>query len=172
MKISGVYKITNKITGEFYIGSSKNIKQRWSAHKSPSTWKGHQGVLLYQAFQQYGLKNFDFEIIEETNKLHEREQYFIDLLKPEYNIRVATIGTAIEEYKKQYQKQYQRQYQKQYNKSEKGRNVNRKKAAKYLNKLCSYNDEILTLNALYQRFYRAGIEQPVIEAKMYLIENN
>lgn len=27
-KISGVYKITNNITGDFYIGSSKNIKQR------------------------------------------------------------------------------------------------------------------------------------------------
>ena len=26
-KISGVYKITNTITGDFYIGSSKNIKK-------------------------------------------------------------------------------------------------------------------------------------------------
>ena len=26
-KISGVYKITNTVTGEFYIGSSKNIEK-------------------------------------------------------------------------------------------------------------------------------------------------
>lgn len=28
-KICGVYKITNTVTGDFYIGSSKNAKQRW-----------------------------------------------------------------------------------------------------------------------------------------------
>lgn len=27
-KISGVYRIVNIVTGDFYIGSSKNIKQR------------------------------------------------------------------------------------------------------------------------------------------------
>ena len=26
--ISGIYKITNTITGDFYIGSSKNIEKR------------------------------------------------------------------------------------------------------------------------------------------------
>ena len=34
-KVSGIYKITNTITGEFYIGSSKNIRQRWYTHKIP-----------------------------------------------------------------------------------------------------------------------------------------
>lgn len=33
-KISGVYKITNTITGDSYIGSSKNVKDRWKAHIS------------------------------------------------------------------------------------------------------------------------------------------
>ena len=28
-KISGIYKITNIITGDFYIGSSKDVKKRW-----------------------------------------------------------------------------------------------------------------------------------------------
>ena len=27
-KISGVYKITNTVTGDFYIGSSKDVKDR------------------------------------------------------------------------------------------------------------------------------------------------
>ena len=41
MKIIGVYKITNTITGDFYIGSSKNVKKRWIAHKWPSKWNEH-----------------------------------------------------------------------------------------------------------------------------------
>ena len=28
MKISGIYKITNTITGDFYIGSSKDVKKK------------------------------------------------------------------------------------------------------------------------------------------------
>lgn len=28
----GVYKITNSITNEFYIGSSKNVQRRWREH--------------------------------------------------------------------------------------------------------------------------------------------
>ena len=33
MKTSAVYKITNTITGDFYIGSSKDVKRRWAVHK-------------------------------------------------------------------------------------------------------------------------------------------
>lgn len=39
--ISAVYKITNTITNDFYIGSSKNVKQRWAVHKRPSMSKKH-----------------------------------------------------------------------------------------------------------------------------------
>ena len=28
-KIIGIYKIINTVTGDFYIGSSKDIKRRW-----------------------------------------------------------------------------------------------------------------------------------------------
>lgn len=52
-KISGVYKITNKITGDFYIGSSKNIKRRWYSHKCPYRLKelkdiGKNGIKLIE----------------------------------------------------------------------------------------------------------------------------
>lgn len=97
-KITGIYKITNIITGEFYIGSSKNIKQRWVSHKNPAFQAQHPNVKLYQVITQYGLDNFTFEIIEETNNLKEREQYWVDQLKPSYNVRRAN-GRAIEQYK-------------------------------------------------------------------------
>ena len=60
MKISGVYKITNNITGDFYIGSSKNIEKRWYQHKSPSVQKRQPNSKLYKAMDRYGLDNFTF----------------------------------------------------------------------------------------------------------------
>ena len=102
-KISGVYKITNKITGDFYIGSSKDIKQRWYQHKNPAFWKQHPNIKLYQIMTQYGRDNFTIEVIEETDNLREREQYWVDQLKPSYNVRRAN-RQDIERYKQRYNK--------------------------------------------------------------------
>ena len=86
-KISGVYTITNTITKDFYIGSSKNIKSRLAVHKCPSTWKKYPNKQLYQDMCKYGLKNFVFEVIAEveSGQLKEKEQQFIEKLKPTYN---------------------------------------------------------------------------------------
>ena len=154
MKIIGVYKITNTVTGDFYIGSSKNVKRRWKNHKSPSIWKKCPNNPMYLDMKKYGLDYFVFEILEEAEETHlkEKEQQFIDLLKPTYNSNNAK-GLDIDKYK-EYKKEYQKEYRK-----------------KYYNQLCCYNNETLTLNALYSRFYRAGIEYPTLEAKKYLIKN-
>lgn len=40
MKISGVYSIVNNVTGDFYIGSSVDVKRRWTAHRSPLSGQG------------------------------------------------------------------------------------------------------------------------------------
>ena len=79
MKICGVYKITNTITGDFYIGSSKNIKNRWTAHKCKSTWNKCPNNQLYLDMQKYGVDKFVFEILEEAEieQLKEKEQQFI-----------------------------------------------------------------------------------------------
>lgn len=143
MKISGIYKITNLETNECYVGSSKDVKSRWTIHKCPSAWKKQKNNKLYQDFQQYGLDKFSFEIVEETENLKEREQYWIDLLKPSYNDRMAN-GWDLERYK---------EHLKEYN-----------------NQLCIYNGETLTLCALRARFSRKGIEHPQLEAKKYLIQ--
>ena len=84
MKISAVYKITNTVTGDFYIGSSKNIKHRWAHHKWPSTWKKYPNKQLYQDMKRYGTDKFAFEILAEVeaDKLKEKEQEFIETLKP------------------------------------------------------------------------------------------
>lgn len=175
-KISGVYKITNTITDDFYIGSSRNIEDRWTHHKCPSAWKKQQNNLLYLDFQKYGLENFKFEIIEETSQLREREQYFIDLLQPTYNDRRSN-GLNIErrkKYQKEYRqtdesKEYQKEYHKEYRQTEKYKDIHRKSNKKYFNRLCLYNGETLTLSALSNRFYKQHITNPVLKAKDYLL---
>lgn len=155
-KISGVYKITNNITGDFYIGSSRNIKQRWYDHKSPSRWKQCQNSPLYLDFQKYGLENFKFEIVEETTNLHEREQYFIDLLKPSYNNYRAN-GLDVERWKK-------------YQQTEEYKEIIKKSNKKWGDRLCLYNGKTLTLSALNSRFQRQGIPHSALEAKKYLLK--
>lgn len=166
MKISGVYRITNTITGDFYIGSSKNIKQRWTAHKCPSSWERFPNNLMYIDMKKHGLDKFDFEILEEVEieQLKEKEQQFIEKLKPTYNDRNAN-GWDFERYTEN---------KKKYRKTEKGREVtrkaNRKVSKRYDNRLCLYNGEILKHQALRARFYRAGVEHSAIEANKYLIK--
>lgn len=175
MKISAVYKIINTVTGDFYIGSSKNVKKRWADHKVPSTWKQHLNNPMYLDFQKYGLDKFDFQVIEEVEvaSLRKIEQQFIEILKPTYNNYNAK-GLDIERYK-EWQEEYRqsdkgKEYQKKYRQSDKGKESKRKYNNKYKNQLCSYNGEKLTLNALYQRFTKAGITNPTAEAKKYLIQ--
>lgn len=57
------------------------------------TWKlTHTtfGYLLFRASKKYGAGNFSFEIIEECLPIKEillsREQYYLDLYDPDYNI--------------------------------------------------------------------------------------
>ena len=85
--ISGIYKIINIITKDFYIGSSKNVKQRWINHKCPSTWKRHSNNPMYLDMQTYGVDEFDFQILEEVEieQLKEKEQQFIEKMHPTYN---------------------------------------------------------------------------------------
>ena len=109
-KISGVYKITNKITGDCYVGSSKNILSRWYNHKAPSTWKRLSNNRMYQDMQKYGLDNFNFEIIVPAapDCLKKCEQEFIDIFKPTYNNNNAYIGLdiSVKEDFNEYHRQY------------------------------------------------------------------
>lgn len=159
--ISAVYKIINTITNDFYIGSSKNVKRRWTKHKCQYTWKQCPNNLLYQDFQKYGIDKFELQILEEVevDKLKEAEQQFIETLKPTYNNNRAK-GFDFERYKK---------YYKDYKKTDKYKESLKKARNKYQNQLCDYNGQTLTLHALVQRFVKAGISHPTIEAKKYLV---
>ena len=156
-KVSGVYKITNKVTGEFYIGCSKDIKQQWYQYRRPSILEQHPNVKLYQAIAQYGRDNFIIEVIEETDSLRERAQYWIDKLKPSYNSKKAN-GWDTENYI---------QNRKEYYKAHHDEALARSKALQ--NRLCLYEGKTFTLNNLSSRFRYYGIKHPYTEAKKYLI---
>ena len=86
----GIYKITNTVTGQFYIGKSVDIKRRWTEHKTP---KASGNDSLHSDMRKYGIDNFKFEVIEECDKekLLERELHYIKTLKPFYN----TVGKKV-----------------------------------------------------------------------------
>lgn len=83
----GIYKITNIITGDFYIGSSINIYKRLSLHKSYMKLNKHDNHKIRNHAILHGIESFRFEIIEycDLGDMHLREQYYVDLLNPTYN---------------------------------------------------------------------------------------
>lgn len=78
----GIYKITNLITDECYIGQSVDVYKRWNDHcKCGLGIDTPPGNKLYKAMQEYGLDNFTFELLTECTQaeLNEKEKYFIEL---------------------------------------------------------------------------------------------
>lgn len=84
---SGIYQIENKVNSKVYIGSSNNIERRWQKHKALLRHGKHQNSHLQAAWNKYGEDNFIFSIIElcSIDSLLDREQYFINMINPEYN---------------------------------------------------------------------------------------
>ncbi|MBF0413064.1 MAG: GIY-YIG nuclease family protein [Desulfamplus sp.] len=103
MRQTGIYKITNLINGKFYIGQSRDIFTRWKAHTMALTEHSNESIIR-MAFAKYNLReqvnkkgvfgNFNFEIIEncDAKKLIERETYYINKLKPQYNVQLMGIN--------------------------------------------------------------------------------
>ena len=81
--MQGIYKITNKINDHCYVGQSIDIERRWYNHRTSDL-----NYPLYWAINKHGIDNFEFSVLEEVEDnslLTSREQYWYQLLKPEYN---------------------------------------------------------------------------------------
>jgi len=88
---SGIYRWNNLITGKSYVGSSKCLGSRLSTYYSRKAMLNKLNTrisIIFSALLKHGYYNFTVDILEycEIDVLVEREQYYIDLLKPEYNI--------------------------------------------------------------------------------------
>lgn len=93
---SGIYIWENKINGNRYIGSSVHLTRRFKSYYNSSHWLKYTNMTIYKALLKYGHSNFSLSILEycEPDKCIEREQYYIDLFKPEYNI-LQTAGSSL-----------------------------------------------------------------------------
>lgn len=93
--VCGIYKITNIVTKQCYIGQSVNIADRWKQHikrglgiDAPATNK------LYVAMQEHGVWNFSFELIEkcERTELNEKERLWISMYQSDKYGYNSTVG--------------------------------------------------------------------------------
>lgn len=93
-----IYKITNKVTGKFYIGSTKDHKKRFSTHRRLLLTNKHHNRKLQNSFNKHGKDSFVYEIILtvlQDDSLLEFEQYFIDSLCPYYNIALSSSSPML-----------------------------------------------------------------------------
>ena len=84
-----IYKITNLLNGDFYIGQTiTTLQHRFNQHKTASSSRSNMHIA--RAIQKYGKENFKIELIEECDNslLNKREDYWIATLKPRYNIKL------------------------------------------------------------------------------------
>jgi len=96
-KKSGVYRITNLENGNDYVGSSVNLGSRFYNYFSFKYLDVRTtSSLICKALIKYGYSKFKLEILEYCDPLDVllREQYYLDLLKPKYNI-LTVAGSSL-----------------------------------------------------------------------------
>lgn len=84
---SGIYRWVNNLNGKTYVGSGANLAKRLgSYYNKPELNRNSRPIK--DALLKYGHTNFTLEILEycPKAKLLEREQFYLDLLVPDYNI--------------------------------------------------------------------------------------
>jgi len=88
---SCVYCWYNFFDHKFYVGSTINLNTRLSCYLSNKYLNKsilRSKSLIYKSMLKYGYSNFDLIILKycDIDELTKWEQYYIDELKPEYNI--------------------------------------------------------------------------------------
>jgi predicted GIY-YIG superfamily endonuclease len=89
--MQGIYLIRNKVNGKTYVGQSVQIEIRWKQHLDASKNEKNNDYnnYIYKSFRKYGVENFEFvvlEFVEDNEKLTKREQYWYEIIRPNYNM--------------------------------------------------------------------------------------
>jgi len=79
MRACGIYAIENIISGRVYVGSSTNVKRRWSEHQSLLQNSKHHSIRLQRSWAKHGASAFVFRLLESAplERLTEREQHWM-----------------------------------------------------------------------------------------------
>lgn len=95
--LSGIYVIKSP-SGKMYIGSAVNLRKRFNLHKCCLENNKHHNLNLQKSFNRMTTGTFTFKVLElvgEIEDLETREQFYIDVMNPEFNSqRVATSCTG------------------------------------------------------------------------------
>lgn len=96
-----IYKATNTITGEIYIGQSKkSLKHRKFDHEYEAFKRGTKGK-FYDALREFGRRVFEWEIIDEhedyeyLSKLENKYIRKFNTIKDGYNTQIRNDSAAI-----------------------------------------------------------------------------
>lgn len=93
---SGIYKITNKITGKCYIGSAIDLNHRWACHRYDLRKQRHHSKYLQRSWNKHGKDVFEFsvlELVENKEHLIMREQHWINWFDA-VNVGYNNVGIA------------------------------------------------------------------------------
>ena len=84
---TGIYKITNKATGNIYIGQSCNLRSRKVCHFNRLKRQVHSNKKMQKEYIEHGRENFSFDVLVycEEFELTRYEQAFVDYLNPFLN---------------------------------------------------------------------------------------
>lgn len=90
-KVSGIYKIINRINGKYYVGSSNDIigkHGRWVEHVNDLRSNRHKNQHLQRSWNIHGESEFDFILIESVSEtdLLVTEQKYLDVAKNEKHL--------------------------------------------------------------------------------------
>ena len=79
----GVYRISNNLSGRYYIGYSTNIERRFTVHRSKLKQNCHDNIFLQRAYNLDGEDKFKYDIIHVCDTEEEAKeielQYLTDL---------------------------------------------------------------------------------------------
>lgn len=96
MTLAFIYAIRNILNGKMYIGKTEydNPTKRFKRHIAERHRARCCDRALYRALNNYGVENFNFQILEETTSelASEREQYYIQLYDTYHNGYNETLG--------------------------------------------------------------------------------
>lgn len=99
----GIYQIRNVVNEKRYIGSARNIYNRWWRHRYLLERGRHHSIYLQRAWDKYGADAFEFHILLfcDVGDLLFYEQRLLDCMQPQYNISIVagapTAGKSLSE---------------------------------------------------------------------------
>ena len=85
--IPGIYFIKSKC-GKIYIGSAVSLRGRFMCHRNNLIFRNHDNSRLQNYYNKHGNDSLEFFVLENCDRkdLIEREQFYIDMLNPFFNI--------------------------------------------------------------------------------------